>query len=583
MQLFFAAILLVGQDTSEAAKLVVQHEGRLKPLDTFARQLMQSLTDKERFEGYKDASDQFVKVFPGGDPVYAVLKMIAQPAEVRELRFIKINHPTLRKDWKLDEKLTYYSLSDLQESRARLREAMREIDPEDATSDQIALLKVDSQIRSIEQLHREEIFAIVPVLFGENRSWMTPTDVRRWLAGEAANDRRSVVIAEALTSWTTKDPSRRALLQTASDSYAAAMRGFTQGDMAGFAPLLASLRLLNPAGYPEESRILTELRYNRVRPFHWAGYVFLAAWLTYLMGLVFESRKIGWASWIVHVGGLVLMAVGYVLRYQISGRHPLSNHYESMMACAMGAGLVAAILETFFKPANVMGLAGTLVAWILVALANTVPTFAEQGFMAPLVPALNTFWMAIHVPVIMLGYAMGMVLAVLAHIHLIKVLARRSTPEWEATMDRVLYRVLQLCVLFLLCGIILGAVWAGEAWGRPWGWDMKETWALITLLCYIAILHARFMGVLRPFGTSVSALVAFQVMILTYYGVNFVFGKGLHSYGRGSGDVYSLIAFASVELLFLGVVFYVQLISRIKNIGNPRPPSPPHTQDFPIV
>jgi cytochrome c-type biogenesis protein CcsB len=574
MQLLFAALLLVGQDTSEAAKIVVQHDGRLKPLDTFARQLMQSLTDKERFEGYKDASGRFVQVFPGGDPVYAVLKMIAQPADVRDLRFIKINHPTLRKKWGLDENLTYYSLADLQGAREHLRTALREIDPEDATSDQIALLKVDQQIRSIESLHREELFAIVPVLFGENRTWMTPTDIRRWLSGKQANDRRSVVIAEALTSWTAKDATRRAALQSVSDAYVAAMKGFTQGDLSGFGALARGLRELNPAGYPEESRIATELGYNRIRPFHWAGTLWLVVAVGYLMALVFESRKLGWVVWVLQLGAVLLMAYGYVLRYQISGRHPLSNHYESMIACAMGAGLVALILETFFKPQHILGLSGALVAWILVALANSVPTFAEQGFMAPLVPALNTFWMAIHVPVIMLGYAMGMVLAVLAHIHLIKVLARRSTAEWESRIDRVLYRVLQLCVLFLLCGIILGAVWAGEAWGRPWGWDMKETWALITLLCYIAILHARFMGALRPFGTSVCALIAFQVMILTYYGVNFVFGKGLHSYGRGSGDVYSLVGFAIAEALFLGAVFTFR--------GSKEPP-PATPQDFPVA
>jgi cytochrome c biogenesis factor len=113
-------------------------------------------------------------------------------------------------------------------------------------------------------------------------------------------------------------------------------------------------------------------------------------------------------------------------------------------------------------------------------------------------------------------------------------------------------------VLFLLIGIILGAVWAGEAWGRPWGWDMKETWALITLLAYLAILHARFLGALRAFGTSIASLAAFQILILTYYGVNFLFGKGLHTYGFGSGDAWPLAGFFAAEAVFAGVCAVVR-------------------------
>ena len=113
--------------------------------------------------------------------------------------------------------------------------------------------------------------------------------------------------------------------------------------------------------------------------------------------------------------------------------------------------------------------------------------------------------------------------------------------------------MLQLTVLFLLGGIVLGAVWAGEAWGRPWGWDMKETWSLITLLAYLAILHARFLGVLRAVGTSIASLAAFQIMILTYYGVNFIFGKGLHTYGFGAGEMWPLIVFFGVEAVFVAV------------------------------
>ncbi|HKS15830.1 MAG TPA: cytochrome c biogenesis protein CcsA, partial [Planctomycetota bacterium] len=131
--------------------------------------------------------------------------------------------------------------------------------------------------------------------------------------------------------------------------------------------------------------------------------------------------------------------------------------------------------------------------------------------------------------------------------------------DTEEFFDRVMRLVLQLTVLFLLFGIILGAVWAGEAWGRPWGWDMKETWALITLLCYLAILHGRFLGALRTFGTAIASLGAFQILILTYYGVNFLFGKGLHTYGFGSGEVWPLVVFFAAEAVFAGVCLAVHI------------------------
>jgi cytochrome c-type biogenesis protein CcsB len=553
------ALLLCQSDTTEAARIVVQHEARTKPLDTFSRELMQFLTEKERFVGYRDPAGKWVEVFPGGDPVYAVLKMVAQPAEMRELRFIKITHPELKKTFGLDENLTYYSLADLQVAREKLLEAARGIDPEEATTEQRAVSKIVSQFRQIESLHREQLLAIIPVPFGRELNWITPADLRQWLAGMGGSDGRSQAIAQALEAFVAEAGSRREALQNVSAHWAKAIAAFATGDLSGFAGLAAELRALNPKIYMTESRLETELTYNRVRPFHWASGVLFVAALLYLLALAFESRGLGRVALAIVIAGLALLGYGYGLRWMIAGRYPLSNHYESMVMCAIGATVGTIVMELLMKQKHIIGLAGSIVASVLLVLANNVPTFASQGFVAPLVPALQTFWMTIHVPMIMTGYGMGMLLAVLGHIHLIRVIARRTDGAWTAHMDQIMYRVLQLTVLFLLVGIILGAVWAGEAWGRPWGWDMKETWALITLLCYLATMHARFVGVLKPFGHSFAALISFQILILTYYGVNFLFGKGLHTYGFGSGDWFWLSLFFGVEAIFLGVATAVHL------------------------
>ncbi|HKR56420.1 MAG TPA: cytochrome c biogenesis protein CcsA, partial [Gemmatimonadales bacterium] len=374
----------------------------------------------------------------------------------------------------------------------------------------------------------------------------------------------------ALEAHVGNDAARRAELQAAVEHYAAALESLRKGDPSRFAGLADRLRALNPGAFPSERRLEVELTYNRVRPFHIASGVFFLGSIAFLLALVFQSTKTWMAALVVHAAGLGACGYGYALRWIIADRYPLSNHYESMIMCAIGASLLAAILELIVRPRAVLGLGGAIVASLLLVLANNVPAFAEQGFVAPLVPALQTVWMTIHVPIIMTGYAMGMLLMVLGHIHLVRYL--KSGAEADEFFDRVMRLILQLTVLFLLFGIILGAVWAGEAWGRPWGWDMKETWALITLLCYLAILHGRFLGAIRTFGTAVASLGAFQILILTYYGVNFLFGKGLHTYGFGAGEVWPLVAFFGAEAVFAGICFAVHL----KRGGTARPAREAH-------
>ena len=125
-----------------------------------------------------------------------------------------------------------------------------------------------------------------------------------------------------------------------------------------------------------------------------------------------------------------------------------------------------------------------------------------------------------------------------------------------------MYRALEVTVLFVLAGILLGAVWAGVEWGRPWGWDMKETWALITLVAYIATLHGRFTGKVRGLGTALCAITSFILVILCYYGVNFLFGRGLHTYGFGSGDVWPMMAFFAFEGALMIVAAAVEVARR---------------------
>jgi ABC-type transport system involved in cytochrome c biogenesis permease subunit len=111
----------------------------------------------------------------------------------------------------------------------------------------------------------------------------------------------------------------------------------------------------------------------------------------------------------------------------------------------------------------------------------------------------------------------------------------RRPPAVCTTLAGYVYKVIQVAVMLLICGTILGGLWADVSWGRFWGWDPKEVWALISGLVYLAILHGRYGGWFGNFGTAVGAVGGFSAIVFSWYGVNFVLGAGLHSYGFGTG------------------------------------------------
>ena len=117
-----------------------------------------------------------------------------------------------------------------------------------------------------------------------------------------------------------------------------------------------------------------------------------------------------------------------------------------------------------------------------------------------------------------------------------------------AQLSKLNYSVLQVGVLLLAAGIILGGIWAHFAWGRFWGWDPKETWAAIALLCYLVPLHGRFVGWVKDFGMAVASIVSFNAVLMAWYGVNFVLGQGLHSYGFGTGGSSVIAALLGLDL-----------------------------------
>jgi ABC-type transport system involved in cytochrome c biogenesis permease subunit len=197
----------------------------------------------------------------------------------------------------------------------------------------------------------------------------------------------------------------------------------------------------------------------------------------------------------------------------------------------------------------------------------------------PLVPVLrDNFWLTIHVLTITLGYAAFALAMGFGHILLWRYAWNPAAARADQPMHFWLYRVLQLGVLLLAAGTILGGVWANYSWGRFWGWDPKETWALIALLCYILTLHGRLAGWWTQFGLVVASVICFLAILMAWYGVNFILGKGLHSYGFGIGGESYVYSFVVLDLIFVGFAAW-----RYRASKGRRPPSstPPQAETVP--
>jgi ABC-type transport system involved in cytochrome c biogenesis permease subunit len=231
--------------------------------------------------------------------------------------------------------------------------------------------------------------------------------------------------------------------------------------------------------------------------------------------------------------------------------------YETVVWVPWGCLVFATILSRIQKNIIIL-MAAAVVATFCLILTDLAPAVLD-GSLHPLEPVLrSTFWLSTHVLIITISYAaffLAFALGDLALFYFLKDEKKYAAQINKTTLS--IYRAMQIGVVLLALGVILGGVWADYSWGRFWGWDPKETWALIALLGYLAILHGRLVGWFRPFGMAAGSVVAFSLVIMAWYGVNFVLGAGLHSYGFGAGGVEYVSLFVAAHLLY--VVFVATL------------------------
>lgn len=332
------------------------------------------------------------------------------------------------------------------------------------------------------------------------------------------------------------------------------------GDNAAFATaanrLVADLRALNPEVYPTTGVVDRENFYNRLKPFDAAMWLLVPAALFLLAG-----ARHGFRHWLLRAGvalsaaSLGFMLYGLYLRVIIAGRAPVTNMYESVVWVAMGTVMFGLIFYAVYRN-RLMLLSALPVSFLSLLLVRSLPV-AMPARLDPLVPVLrDNFWLTVHVLVITLSYAAFALALGFAHVILWRYIRQPRTTDSLRPLHEWLYRMMFVGLILLAVGTILGGVWANYSWGRFWGWDPKETWALIALLMYVVAIHGRMAGWWGDFGIGVAAIVNFAGIIMAWYGVNYVLGAGLHSYGFGVGGEGYVLVFLAAEAAFVGLAAF---------------------------
>ena len=308
---------------------------------------------------------------------------------------------------------------------------------------------------------------------------------------------------------------------------------------------------------PHVARVPVEVLYNQSKIF------LISAILILLFGisLYFEpiqklfQKKLFRSFFFLPI---VSLSVGFALRVYITGFAPVTNMYGTMLWVSLGILLFSLFMLFAYKNFNVVA-SLWVASGLVILLTESMPLILSPN-MDPVVAVLRSnLWLTIHVLTIVISYAAFTITMVLGNIVLIRnIFNYENTKENIKEYAKYIYRMTQLGAFLLAVGIILGGVWADYSWGRFWGWDPKETWALIANLGYLIILHAKYAGWLTPFGLAASSAVAYLLVIMAWYGVNFILASGLHSYGFSSGGTAFVMTFVLFQLVIVGISLAVR-------------------------
>ena len=519
------------EHAAKLSKLYVQDfRGRMKPVHTLSREILRKLSSKESVEGL--TADQFL------------LSAALNPASWYTVPMIKQGQsPVVQKALGTTEKYISYDQCFDEQGQYKLRELVGQAQnkkPTDKDANDKTVIALDERINIMNMVFSGQFLKMVPLEGDENNTWSAPR-----AHGQQSNPNASKFFTAYFS----------ALEHGMKDGH------YSQAD-AYLAQLADYQHEISSDLLPSDTQRSMEIWMNELRPFdRLAGvYGLLAVVFLVLLFLEVFMNTSSWPSkvkvylWLVAYVPFIIHTLALGARWYISERAPWSNGYESLIYIAW----TSALSGLLFSKKEYGALAATNI------LSATVLLIAMLSYLnpeiTPLVPVLKSYWLTIHVSLEAGSYGFLMLGAIIGLIILLLYIVRtpNNTSQIQSKIDR-LHAIAELTItggLYMLSiGTYLGGIWANESWGRYWGWDAKETWALVSILVYATILHMRFIPKFNnAFSFSVGTLIGLASVVMTYFGVNYYL-SGLHSYAAGDPvPVPMWVYYTSITFIIVSIV-----------------------------
>ncbi len=508
------------EHAAKFGRLIVQDtKGRMKPIDTLSTEILAKI---HRSASLKVGSETLT-------PNQVILGMMIRPDVYKEIKLIRTGDEKINMAIGAKKDAKYVSFSQFFKDPVGMRgykiatlvdEAARKA-PKDRNKLDKQALKIDEKVNVVYMVFTGSLLKIWPKPNDVNNKWYATIEaLQKFPKSESLKVR-----ALALTYFTDIDKALQSGDWSKSDT-----------DLKRIAEYQ---KFYGAAVYPSAGKIKAEIFYNHSNVFEilWplyfiVGFILLVLSFIKIIKPKFQMDKITKLS--LGLLGLFFIAhtAGLALRWYISGHAPWSNGFESMTYIAWATVLAGFI----FSRQSPITLASTSI------LAGLILFVAHLSWMNPqitnLVPVLNSYWLSIHVSMITASYGFLGLGALLGFITLLLyIFGNGENREQIALSIKELNAINEMSLLIglimLSVGNFLGGVWANESWGRYWGWDPKETWALVTILVYAVVVHLRFIkAIYNQFNYAVISLLAFTSVLMTYFGVNYYLA-GMHSYAKG--------------------------------------------------
>lgn len=509
--------------------LVQDQKGRTKPLNTLSNDIIRKVTKKNQFEDYNS-----MQVFLG---------FYADFDNWKNVPLIKVGNSDLAKKLGISsDYAAFTNVVDIQNNQYKIGEfveaAYAKSEGKRSKFDK-EVIKLDERINILYMIYTGDFLKIFP-LKDKTTHWGPPKEAIKF----AENNNDSLYLGKIMGLII--ESAQKASI---SNNYTEVNEFVTS--------IMDYQRKFSTYELPTERKVKTEVLYNKVKiyerlfPYYATIGLLLIIILVYgiASGKAFFNKGIKVLN-ILLIVGFISHTVGLIMRWYISGHAPMSNGYESMIFISWAtllAGFIFSKKSHFAIPATAV-------------LSSLTLLVAHLSFMDPeitnLVPVLKSYWLTLHVSVIISSYGflgLGAILGLIVMI-LYSISNPRNSQRVSNAIDELTvlnYSTLTIGLYLLTIGTFLGAIWANESWGRYWGWDPKETWSLITIMIYSIVIHSRMIKPLKSIYTfNLLSLFAFSSVLMTYFGVNYYL-SGLHSYASGDPIPVPLFVYFTVAGLFI--------------------------------